>query len=181
MSCNADGSMCCQRHLSSPDDMLLQDSQSRLCQQRLRDILTMQSSPLVESTTRECTYTVGVSHASIPLVPLQSRSRGLYIEDKIDLLMGYLFVNPVAALAGSLFGWKAKEKAKAVRACTLSSVANHHALVHSDLVRRPWWLCHPKAAVNEQLQFALCTATAYACDICSPTETAAGCCMLYDV
>lgn len=45
---------------------------------------------------------------------VQARSRGLYVEDKIDLLMGYLVVNPLAALIGSVFGWQAKEKAKKV-------------------------------------------------------------------
>ena len=68
------------------------------------------------STCMQCGIICATSYAGVQsvLVLLQSRSRGLYVEDKIDLLMGYLFVNPLAALAGSLLGWKAKEKAKAV-------------------------------------------------------------------
>lgn len=64
------------------------------------------------------------------VVLLQSRSRGLYIEDKIDLLMGYLFVNPLAAFAGSVLGWKAKEKAKAVSWC--QKIVMHHAIYLLD-------------------------------------------------
>lgn len=52
--------------------------------------------------------------ADLGLYCVQARSRGLYVEDKIDLLMGYLVVNPLAALIGSVFGWQAKEKAKKV-------------------------------------------------------------------
>ena len=51
------------------------------------------------------------------------------MEDKIDLLMGYLFVNPLAALAGSLLGWKAKEKAKAVSSLWLLQCVHHYSFV----------------------------------------------------
>lgn len=50
---------------------------------------------------------------------MQAHSRGLYVEDKIDLLMGYCIVNPLASLAGKFLGYKAKEKAKAVQPCCL--------------------------------------------------------------
>jgi hypothetical protein len=52
--------------------------------------------------------------ATLAVVDVQARSKGLYVEDKIDLLMGYLVVNPLAALIGTVFGWKAKEKTKKV-------------------------------------------------------------------
>ena len=52
--------------------------------------------------------------------------RGLYVEDKIDLLMGYLVVNPVAALIGSVFGWQAKEKAKKVSSFPADMLIPHN-------------------------------------------------------
>lgn len=48
-------------------------------------------------------------------------ARGLYIEDKIDLLMGYLVVNPLAALVGKVMGHKAKENAKKYSPLTSSN------------------------------------------------------------
>lgn len=50
-----------------------------------------------------------------------ARSKGLYIEDKIDLLMGYLVVNPIAALAGKFLGYQAQEKAKKYSPLTSSN------------------------------------------------------------
>lgn len=60
-----------------------------------------------------------------------AHSKGLYVEDKIDLLMGYLVVNPLAALMGTLFGWKAKEKTKKYSPLTAN---DEHAPV-ADLSR----------------------------------------------
>lgn len=51
----------------------------------------------------------------------QVYARGLYIEDKIDLLMGYLVVNPLAALVGKVMGHKAKENAKKYSPLTSSN------------------------------------------------------------
>ena len=61
----------------------------------------------------------------------QAYTRGLYIEDKIDLLMGYLVVNPLASLVGKVLGYKAKEKTKKYSPLTSS---NQHAPV-ADLSR----------------------------------------------
>ena len=59
---------------------------------------------------------------------VQAHSKGLYVEDKIDLLMGYLVVNPLAALMGTLFGWKAKEKTKKVEPLPLTRLLQAHCL-----------------------------------------------------
>lgn len=61
----------------------------------------------------------------------QAYTRGLYIEDKIDLLMGYLVVNPLASLVGKVFGYKAKQKTKKYSPLTSS---NQHVAV-ADLSR----------------------------------------------
>lgn len=53
----------------------------------------------------------------------QARSKGLYIQDKIDLLLGYLLVNPLAAFIGSVMGWEAKEKTKKVSTLLLCPTA----------------------------------------------------------
>lgn len=61
----------------------------------------------------------------------QAYTRGLYIEDKIDLLMGYLVINPLASLVGKVFGYKAKQKTKKYSPLTSS---NQHVPV-ADLSR----------------------------------------------
>ena len=58
-------------------------------------------------------------------------ARGLYIEDKIDLLMGYLVVNPLAALVGKVLGYKAKEKTKMYSPLT----SNNQQTAVADLSR----------------------------------------------
>ena len=62
------------------------------------------------------------------MVGVQAHSKGLYVEDKIDLLMGYLVVNPLAGLMGTLFGWKAKEKTKKVGPLPLTRLLQAHCL-----------------------------------------------------
>ena len=84
----------------------------------------------------------------------QAYTRGLYIEDKIDLLMGYLVVNPLASLVGKVLGYKAKQKTKKYSPLTSS---NQHSGV-ADLSRgegehtleaaRRAGLEHPNAKVH---------------------------------
>ncbi len=96
-----------------------------------------------------------LQHGDI-LLP-QVYARGLYIEDKIDLLMGYLVVNPLAALVGKVMGYKAKEKTKMYSPLTSN---NQHTAV-ADLSRgegehtleaaRRAGLEHPNAKVLTEL------------------------------
>lgn len=70
------------------------------------------------------------------------------MEDKIDLLMGYALVNPLAALAGSFLGWKAKEKAKAVSLCPCS--VGTDVLLFTYYISQPHQVSWHSAALNNR-------------------------------